>query len=78
MLPSLPNWYLGAVPTHLRVFLASPGDVLEERHGVFEVLARLQYAPFLRGRVTFECVAWDAPFSSVPLSATIDPLTAIA
>ncbi len=58
-------------PKHLRVFLASPGDVLYERGLALRVLGRLQYDPFLRGTVTLEAVAWDHPGAGVPLQAGI-------
>jgi hypothetical protein len=39
-------------PQHLRVFLASPGDVADERALVRHLLKdELPYDPFLRGRV---------------------------
>jgi formylglycine-generating enzyme required for sulfatase activity len=55
----------------LRVFLASPGDVRDERGLALRVLGRLQYDPFLRGKVTLEAVAWDHPGAGVPLQAGI-------
>ena len=58
-------------PLHLRVFLASPGDVRDERGLALRVLGRLQYDPLLRGRVTLEAVAWDHPGAGVPLQAGI-------
>ena len=46
-------------PRHLQVFLASPGDVADERGLALTVLEQLQYDPLLRGRITVETVAWD-------------------
>lgn len=56
-------------PRHLRVFLASPGDVADERSLAWRVLSRLPYDPLLRGRVTLEVAAWDHPGAGVPLQA---------
>lgn len=58
---------------HLRVFLSSPGDVAAERAAAVAVLQRLPYDPLLRGRVTVEIVAWDAPHQPLPLLATRTP-----
>jgi len=55
-----------AAPRHLRVFLASPGDVADERALALWVLEKLQYDPLLRGRITIETVAWDKPGAGVP------------
>lgn len=62
---------------HLRVFIASPGDVKEEREIVSQTLARLNYDPLIRGKVWIEVVAWDGPFLSVPLVAGVEPQEAI-
>lgn len=66
------------VPRHFRVFVASPGDLAQEREAIFGVLQRLPYEPLLKGRVTVEVVAWDGPYFDVPMLATVDPQTAIA
>jgi hypothetical protein len=66
------------MPRHFRVFLASPGDVGEERRAVYEVASRLPYDPLLRGKVTFEIVAWDGPDGGIPLYANLDPQSSIA
>jgi hypothetical protein len=55
----------GDGPTHLRVFLSSPGDVASERAIARSVIEQLQYDPFVRGRVTFDVVAWDRPGGGV-------------
>jgi hypothetical protein len=39
----------GSPPLHLRVFLASPGDVAEERALALQTLGQLPYEPLLRG-----------------------------
>ena len=63
---------------HLRVFLASPGDVTDERARALKLIARLCDDPFLRGRVTLEAVAWDKPGAGAPMLATLTPQEAIA
>jgi hypothetical protein len=65
------------MPLHIRVFLASPFDVVSERQTVFEAAARLPYDPLLRGRITCEVVAWDGPYGGIPLLAGVDPQTAV-
>ena len=62
----------------LRVFLASPGDVADERALARQVLERLPYDPMLRGQVVIEAVAWDQPGARVPMLATMTPQAAIA
>lgn len=64
-------------PLRLRVFLASPGDVSNERALAREVLGQLPYDPLLRGKVEFEIVAWDQPGAGVPMLATMTPQAAI-
>ena len=39
---------------HLRIFLASPGDVADEPGLARQVIDSLQYDPFLRGKVSLE------------------------
>jgi len=64
-------------PMHLRVFVASPGDVASERVIARGVLDQLPYDPLLRGRVTIEEVAWDRPGGGAPMLATLTPQDAI-
>lgn len=65
----------------IRVFLASPGDVNEERAIALEVLDRLEYDPLFRkggaGGVSIHPIAWDKPGADTPLRATKTPQTAI-
>lgn len=65
------------LPLHLRVFLASPGDVADERALARQALERLPYDPLLRGQVLIEPVAWDQPGAGVPMLATMTPQAAI-
>lgn len=67
-----------ATPLHLSVFLASPGDVSEERRLALQVLEQIPYDPLLRGQVTIETVAWDQPGGGTPMLATMTPQAAIA
>ena len=67
-----------STPLHLRVFLASPGDVAHERTLVREPLKdELPYDPFLRSRVTFDVVSWDDPAAPTPLPARLTPQEAV-
>jgi hypothetical protein len=66
------------MPRHIRVFLASPGDVADERALALKVLEALPYEPFLRGKVTIQVVAWDKPGAGTPMLATMTPQEAIA
>jgi formylglycine-generating enzyme required for sulfatase activity len=62
---------------HLRIFLASPGDVASERKIAREVMTQLQYEPQFRGKVFLDHVAWDDPSAGTVMRATIDPQEAI-
>lgn len=66
-----------APPIHLRVFLSSPDDVASERAAVRSVVEQMQYDPFIRGRATFEVVAWDIPGAGAPVTATATPQSSI-
>lgn len=57
------------MPHHLRVFLASPGDVMDERGLAVKVLSYLPIDPLLRGKITLEAVAWDHPDTKTPFLA---------
>lgn len=74
----LPTQRPSSSPLHLRIFLASPGDVADERNLALQVLEQLQYDPLLRGRITIELVAWDKPGAGAPMLATLTPQEAIA
>ncbi len=63
--------------TLFKVFVASPGDMREERLSVYEAVQSLMYEPSLRGRVATQVVAWDGPYCTVPLTANVDPQAAI-
>ncbi len=65
----------------IRVFLASPGDVNEERAVALAVLDMLEYDPLFKrngaGGVSVHAVAWDKPGGNMPMRATQTPQTAI-
>lgn len=65
-------------PHRIRVFLASPGDVSDERALALRALEALQYDPFLRARIVIETVAWDKPGAETPMLATMTPQEAIS
>lgn len=65
-------------PRHVRIFLASPGDVLEERQAVRDLLHRLERSPLIRGDFTIEVVSWDDPDAPVPMLATLTPQQAVS
>ncbi len=63
---------------HLRVFLASPGDVAAERRAARELMETvLPKDPLLPCRVSFEVVAWDHPAASTPMPAQMTPQEAV-
>jgi hypothetical protein len=65
-------------PWHVRVFLASPGDVADERALARHLIEKeLPSDPLLSGRVTFEVVSWDDPVAPVPMPATCAPQGAV-
>ncbi len=65
----------------IRIFLASPGDVNEERAVALEVFDMLEYDPLFKkdgaGGVSIHAVAWDKPGGDTPMRATQTPQTAI-
>jgi tetratricopeptide (TPR) repeat protein len=63
----------------LRVFLASPGDVPEERAFVREYLESvLPKDPLLPRRVFFELVSWDDPHAGLTMPADLTPQEAVS
>src|SRR5690349_5799068 len=61
---------------HIRIFLSSPGDVVEERTIARQAIDSLRYDPLLRG-IHVECVAWDDPNARTPMLANKTPQQAI-
>ena len=68
---------MASAPRHLRIFLASPGDVADEREIALQVLDDLPYDPLLRGKITFEDVAWDKRGAGAPILAGVTPQDSI-
>ena len=66
-----------STPVPIRVFVASPGDVADERALAFSTLEALRNDPLLEGRLALQVVAWDRPAASVPLLAGQAPQDAI-
>lgn len=65
-------------PQPVTIFLSSPGDVVEERRLVEDVVQRrLAKDPLLHGRVTFDVVSWDDPDAPTPMLANLTPQDAI-
>jgi hypothetical protein len=64
-------------PLPIRIFLASPGDVADERALAFSVLEQLQYDLLLRGKIAVEAVAWDKLGTDTPMLVTLTPQEAI-
>ena len=63
---------MAASPLTLRVFVSSPGDVVEERRLACEAIEKLEKGHLLCGKVRFEIVAWDDSKSAVPMDARRD------
>jgi tetratricopeptide (TPR) repeat protein len=62
----------------LRVFLASPGDVAEERKAVMALMQTgLPKDPLLPCDVDFTVVAWDDPDAATPMPAHLTPQAAV-
>ena len=61
----------------MRIFLASPGDVLAERQAARELLQRLEREPLVRRDFTIETVSWDDPDAPAPMLATLTPQQAV-
>jgi hypothetical protein len=65
-----------APPLYLHIFLASPGDVTEERDIAREVIERLPKDPLLRDKIAVDVVAWDGP-GGAAMEASMTPQEAI-
>lgn len=61
------------VVPYVRIFLSSPGDVTQERKIALDAIERLPYDPFLKGKVTFEIIAWDKPGAGTAMRASMTP-----
>jgi hypothetical protein len=65
-----------ASPLYLHFFLASPGDVTEERAIAREVIERLPKDPLLRDKITADVVSWDGD-GGAAMEATLTPQAAV-
>ena len=63
-------------PLYLHVFLASPGDVGEERALARDVMERLPKDPLLRDRIAIDVVSWDGA-GGAAMEASMTPQEAI-
>lgn len=61
----------------LRVFLASPEDVLEERELAFSILKQLPDHPLLQNKIKIEIAAWDKHGAESPMLANLAPQKSI-
>jgi hypothetical protein len=60
-----------------RIFLASPGDVRDERELARGVIEQVRAERAFRGRVDLEIIAWDQPGAEVAMDAGLTPQAAI-
>jgi hypothetical protein len=61
-----------------RIFLSSPGDVLQERQRVRAALESLDKDVFLRGAVSIDVISWDDPAAPFGFVANLPPQKALA
>jgi hypothetical protein len=64
-------------PNVYRIFLASPGDVRDERELARAVIEQVRAERAFRGRFDLEIVAWDQPGAEVAMEAGFTPQEAI-
>lgn len=64
-------------PKHIRIFIASPSDVQDERSIAKSVIENVVYDPNFVEKVSIRIVAWDKLETSVPMMATMTPQMAI-
>ncbi|HYN21777.1 MAG TPA: hypothetical protein VE078_12505, partial [Thermoanaerobaculia bacterium] len=64
-------------PIRVRVFVASPDDVTDERATAMKLLEELPADPLLEGRLALQVVAWDKHGVGVPMLAGMTPQDAI-
>ena len=68
---------LGNQPPGFRIFLASPGDVRDERELARAVIEQIRLERAFRERVNLEIIAWDQPGVAVAMEAGLTPQEAI-
>jgi tetratricopeptide (TPR) repeat protein len=62
---------------HLRIFLSSPGDVVEERQRARDLIERLNKDYLLKDRVRLEAVSWDDPDAPTSMPVNLSPQEAV-
>ena len=67
----------GNQPPGFRIFLASPGDVRDERALARAVIEQIRLERAFRERVNLEIIAWDQPGVAVAMEASLTPQEAI-
>ena len=62
---------------HLRIFLSSPGDVINERVAARKILNDLPHGHLLKNRVTIDVIAWDDEAAPTPMDAATTPQVSV-
>lgn len=62
---------------HQKIFIASPGDVSDERALARGAIERVRSEHAFRGRTNLECMSWDQPGAGVAMDAALTPQAAI-
>ena len=57
----------------IRIFVSSPGDVLQERDIATDVIEKLAKRPSYENRAVIRAVRWDDPDRHIPMLANRDP-----
>lgn len=60
-----------------KIFIASPGDVCDERNLAKQVIDRIRGERLFRGKVALEVIAWNQPGVEVPMDVAMTPQKAI-
>ena len=61
----------------IRIFLASPDDVQDERNLARAVIDQIRHERAIRDRLNIEVIAWDQPGASVAMDARMTPQESI-
>ena len=61
-----------------KIFIASPGDVCDERGLTRSVIDRIRSERAFRDKISLDIVAWDQPGAGVAMQASMTPQAAIA
>lgn len=64
-------------PRHIRIFIASPTDVQDERSLAMKTIESIVYDPSFVEKISIRIVAWDKIETNVPMMATMTPQMAI-